>query len=281
MAEVALSHERLIAEISSTELVHGKAAFWWLGQLSFVVKVGSTVIYLDPYLAENPARRTPPLLRPEEVTNASLCTGSHDHSDHIDPEALPGIAEASPGCKFVVPNPHVDRVTALGCHPESVIGLRPDETAVVAGVKVTAVKAKHETFGETDLGFPHLGYILEGADVCFYHAGDTLVYEGLVTTLSQYALDAMFLPINGRDARRFRSGCLGNMTYQEAVDLAGDVQPHLVVPAHYDMFANNAADPEEFADYLDARYPGLPCWIGPPGRKVVFGGRWSQNDEPA
>ena len=281
MADVALSHERLIAEINATELMDGKAAFWWLGQLSFIVKIGPTVIYLDPYLAENPGRRTPPLLRPEEVTNASLCTGSHDHGDHIDPEALPGIAAASPDCKFVVPNPHVERAVALGCHRESVSGLRPDETAVVAGVQVTAVKAKHETFDETDLGFPHLGYVFEASDVCFYHAGDTLVYEGLVTTLSAYALDAMFVPINGRDAARFRAGCLGNMTYQEAVDLAGDLQPQLVVPAHYDMFASNSADPEEFADFLDARYPGLPCWIGPAGEKVIFGGPWSENDEPA
>ncbi|MBM3473478.1 MAG: MBL fold metallo-hydrolase [Armatimonadetes bacterium] len=281
MAEVALSHAGLIAQIDATELIHGKAAFWWLGQLSFAVKVGHTVIYLDPYLADDAARQTPPLLRPEEVTNASLCTGSHDHGDHIDPEAVGGIAAASPDCKFVVPSPHVERVIELGCPPDSVVGLRPDETAVVAGVKITGVKAKHESFDETDLGFPHLGYILEANGVCFYHAGDTLVYEGLVTTLAQYPLDAIFVPINGRDARRYRSGCIGNMTYQEAVDLAGDVRPHLVVPAHYDMFASNSADPNEFADYLDAKFPDLPCWIGPAGDKVIFGGPWSENDRPA
>ena len=281
MAEVARSHQELLHDINATALVDGKAAFWWLGQLSFVVKVGHTVIYLDPYLAADAARRTPPLLRPEEVSNASLCTGSHDHGDHIDPEAVAGIAAASPGCKFAVPSPHVDRIVTLGCPRESVVGLRPGETAAVAGVKITGVKAKHEFFDESDLGFPHLGYILEANGVCFYHAGDTLVYEGLVTTLSQYPLDAIFVPINGRDARRYRSGCIGNMTYQEAVDLAGDVRPHLVVPAHYDMFASNSADPDEFEDYLDAKFPDLSCWIGLPGEKVIFGGPWSENDRPA
>lgn len=282
MAQVAQAHDELLADIDSTETVHGKAAFWWLGQLSFVVKVGEAVIYLDPYLADDPARQTPPLLQPGQVTNATICTGSHDHADHIDPASVPGIAEASPRCKFVVPNPHLDRMTALGCAPDSIVGLRPDETAVVAGVTITALKAKHEFFDESDLGFPHLGYVLEAGGVCFYHAGDTLIYEGLVSALQRWeTMDAMFLPINGRDGSRYRSGCLGNMTFQEAVDLAGEIRPQLVVPAHHDMFANNQADPAAFEDYLNAKFSDLPCWIGAAGEKVVFGGSWSDNDRLA
>ncbi len=279
MAHVAQAHDELLADINSTETVDGKAAYWWLGQLSFVVKVGDVVIYLDPYLAENPARQTGPLLTPSAVTNATICTGSHDHGDHIDPETIPGIASTSPRCKFIVPNPHAARMTELGCAPEATVGLRPDETAVVAGVTITAIKAKHEFFDESELGFPHLGYVFEASGVCFYHSGDTLIYEGLIAALQRWEkLDAIFVPINGRDGKRYRSGCLGNMTYQEAVDLAGDVRPHLVIPGHYDMFANNQADPEAFADYLQAKFPDIPCWIGPAGQKVVFGGPWSDSN---
>jgi len=279
VAHVAQAHDELLADINSTETVDGKAAFWWLGQLSFVVKVGDVVIYLDPYLAENPARQTGPLLTPSAVTNATICTGSHDHGDHIDPATVPGVALASPRCKFIVPNPHSARMTELGCAPEATVGLRPEEAAVVAGVTITAIKAKHEFFDESELGFPHLGYVFEASGVCFYHSGDTLIYEGLVATLRRRKkLDAIFVPINGRDGKRYRSGCLGNMTYQEAVDLAGEIRPHLVVPAHYDMFANNQGDPEAFADYLQAKFPDIPCWIGAAGQKVVFGGPWSDSN---
>ena len=38
---------------------------------------------------------------------------------------------------------------------------------------------------------------------------------------------------------------------------------------------------EAFADYLDAKFPDIPCWIGSVGQKVVFGGRWSENDRTA
>jgi L-ascorbate metabolism protein UlaG (beta-lactamase superfamily) len=33
-----------------------------------------------------------PLVQPGEVTNATVVLGSHDHADHIDREAWPGIA---------------------------------------------------------------------------------------------------------------------------------------------------------------------------------------------
>ncbi|MBR6391053.1 MAG: MBL fold metallo-hydrolase, partial [Lachnospiraceae bacterium] len=67
-------------------------------------------------------------------------------------------------------------------------------------------------------------------------------------------IDIELLPINGRDAVRYRRNCIGNMTYQEAADLAGEVGPAIVIPGHWDMFADNSADPHAFEDYLYAKY---------------------------
>ena len=41
------------------------------------------------------------------------------------------------------------------------------------------------------------------------------------------------------DAKRYRQNCIGNMTYQEAADLAGEIDPQMVIPGHWDMFADN------------------------------------------
>ena len=84
---------------------------------------------------------------------------------------------------------------------------------------------------------------------------DTVVSEGLKTQLSRWKFDMMFLPINGRDAARFASGCIGNMTYQEAADLAGGLAPGMVMPTHYDMFTGNPGDPNAFAAYVKVKYP--------------------------
>ena len=90
-----------------------------------------------------------------------------------------------------------------------------------------------------------------------YHAGDTLRYEGMLPALKAFGpMDVALLPINGRDGERYRRNCIGNMTYQEAADLAGELQPRMVIPGHWDMFRDNPGDPEAFADYLDAKYPG-------------------------
>ena len=59
------------------------------------------------------------------------------------------------------------------------------------------------------------------------------------------------------DARRLKRHCIGNMTYQEAADLAGALQPGLTVPAHYDMFAMNSLNPKLFFDYMKVKYPTL------------------------
>ncbi len=69
-------------------------------------------------------------------------------------------------------------------------------------------------------------------------------------------IDAALLPINGRDAVRYRRNCIGNMTFQEAADLAGELQPGLVIPGHWDMFADNPGDPDAFVDYLTIKYNG-------------------------
>ena len=91
------------------------------------------------------------------------------------------------------------------------------------------------------------------------------MYDGLTDTLRQWPrLDAMFLPINGRDAERFLTGCLGNFTFQEAVDLAGELRSGLAVPAHYDMFAGNQEDPQKPCASSKPKFPESPTGSAPP-----------------
>ncbi len=59
------------------------------------------------------------------------------------------------------------------------------------------------------------------------------------------------------------------MTFQETVDLAGELEPRLTVPGHYEMFSNNSEDPQKFADYMRVKYPHLQFWIGEHGVAVV------------
>jgi L-ascorbate metabolism protein UlaG (beta-lactamase superfamily) len=275
MVEIAARGTELLEEIARARTEPGRVAFWWMGQHSFILKGGETVVYIDPFLSPHAARQTPPLLAPEEVTNADLVLGTHDHLDHIVPGTIPGIAAASPQARFVVPRTAAEGVRELGVSPERLLPLTDGEAvgyplAGGHGVRVTAIKSKHERFDEVPgVGFPFLGYVIELNGATVYHAGDTIVYEGLVTALRRHRPSVAFLPINGRDAERLKSGCIGNMTYQEAVDLAGDVGVRWAIPTHYDMFIGNQEDPTKFVRYLEVKFPDIRTWVGPAGQRVV------------
>jgi len=263
------SGQALIAEIDATPVEPGDAVFWWLGQHSFVVRTCEAVVWFDPYLTPNEKRQSPPLLAPDEVTNADVILGSHDHADHIDRPALAGMAGASPRARFIVPRAVLSSLRETGVPADRFVALDAEEDLQTHGVQVTAIAAAHEFFDvDPERGHPYLGYIVQSGGVTIYHAGDTLKYEGLETRLKRQPIDLAFLPINGRDATRLARNCIGNMTYQEAVDLAGAVRPRLTVPAHYEMFASNAEDPALFADYMRVKFPGVKFWIGGHGTPV-------------
>ncbi|MEN6478206.1 MAG: MBL fold metallo-hydrolase [Anaerolineales bacterium] len=262
-------HAELIYDINKAEPPYGGLSFWWLGQHSFVVKAGGRILYFDPYLKPDERRLVAPLLRPAEVRHADWVLCSHDHSDHLDPFAIEGIVAASRNTRFVASRVAAGHLRGLGVTEERLVALDEGLAYEEDGLRISALAAAHE-FLDRDpvLGYPYLGLIVETGGVTIAHLGDTCRYDGMLAKLRRFAPDILFVPINGRDAVRLKSGCIGNMTYQEAVDLAGELRPRLTVPAHYDMFAHNSADPRLFADYMDVKYPGLQYWIGEHGVRV-------------
>lgn len=265
----------LLAEVQSTRLAHGQGAFWWLGQQGFIVKLGAATALLDAYLTPSSDRRVPPFMTPGQAAQFGVIAGSHDHGDHIDRPAWREIAERSAKTQFVAPRLLVESLAnSLTISTDRFTGVDEGEPALCGGLKITGIGAAHEFLDvDAESGLhPYLGYVIEGNGLVIYHAGDCCVYEGLLTKLKRWPrLDVAFLPINGRDARRLASGCIGNMTYQEAADLAGALEPGVVVPSHYDMFAMNAEDPRLFAEYMRVKYPRVEVLLCEHGKRVRFG----------
>lgn len=271
-----VSGTQLVDDMNACRLNAGECAFWWLGQHGFAVKFGDAVVYVDAFVSPLKGRTVAPLLRPEEMTNAVAILGTHDHIDHIDRPSWPGMSKAAPAAKFVVPRRVMESVMGdLSLGAGRVIGLDAGESAEVAGVKITAVPAAHELIDQDPLTGWHryVGYVLESDGCCVYHAGDTCIYEGMQATLRHWKIDVAFLPINGRDAVRLSRNCIGNMTYQEAVDLAGAIKPRLVVPTHFEMFSGNSENPKLFADYLAVKYPAIKMVVPTHGERVLVEAR--------
>ena len=239
----------------------------WLGQMGLRVEIGGKKLLIDYFASDAPGRRIAPPIPMDGVADIDAFLGTHDHLDHIDHGAWRVWARTCPEARFIFPSMHARAVTGDGIPAERQLPVDAGGCVRLGEVTIRAIPAAHEFLAPDEQGrFPCLQYIVEGGGRRIYHAGDTLRYEGMLPALKAFGpIDAALLPINGRDGKRYRSDLIGNMTFQEAADLAGELRPTLVIPGHWDMFASNPGDPDAFADYLDAKYgPGIRCVIPKP-----------------
>ncbi len=278
-----IAHTRDVAlDIVTAQPPPQAVAMWWLGQASVVLRAASTTVYIDPFFSEYPSRLVPPLFTPENAPPADYVLCTHEHADHFDPQTLPGMAQASPSARFVVPLSIVEQATALGIAARRIFGAQPGEVLHLGPITVFSVPACHGLKAPPALyGFdlveregkhlyPYLGYILEIGGVRIYHAGDTIIYDGLVQQLREQEIDVAFLPINGRSYFREQQEIVGNMDEREAADLAAAAGVKLLVPIHYDMFAANQGRPGALVDYIQTSHADLSCLIPAPGRRFTF-----------
>jgi L-ascorbate 6-phosphate lactonase len=260
----------LVRAISDEMVPEGAIALWWLGQASYALKAAGTVVYVDPYLQSSDRRLSPPPFAPEAVTNADLVLLTHDHTDHVDPKALPGIAVASPKARFVAPRPIVGRVAELVGGAERVVAAVADEALSLGAAEVIPVPAAHEQLELVADGYTHLGYTLRLGGRTVHHTGDTTPYEGQIERVKAHGVDVLLVPINGRDYYRTKRGTIGNMDYREAGDFAVDVGAKVAVPMHYGMFQGNTVPPGYFVTYLADYHPAQSVYVFGRYGKYVF-----------
>jgi len=258
--------------------VGGRAlALWGLGQVGVAIKGPTGIVYVDPYLTAsdggggNLPRTFPPPLSPDEVTNASAVLLTHNHIDHTDPDTVLPTAEASPGARFVGPFTSRDTLVTAGLDADRIVVPTVGEQLEVAGARVTAIPSAHtELERDPERGYPYLGYVVEWNGVTIYHAGDTVVYDGLIETLSAWPIDVALVPINGRDYFRTARGIIGNTDFREVAELTETLDFGLVVPTHYDLISGNTADPGHFVSHLYNLNPMRPHKLLRPGELLYF-----------
>ncbi len=268
--------------IATTQPPPNTVAMWWLGQASVALRGSGTTVLIDPFLSNYPNRLVPPPFAPEAAPPVDYVLCTHEHVDHFDAKTLPGLAQASPHAHFIVPLPIVEQALALGIPAEKVLGTQPGEVLHLGSITLLSVPASHglkappATYGFDFVErkgqnlYRYLGYILEIAGVRIYHAGDTVIYDGMVERLRELEIDIAFLPINGRSYFREQLDIVGNMDEREAADLAAAAGVKLLVPIHYDMFAANQGRPGTLVEYVQSHHPQLSCLIPAHGSRFTF-----------
>jgi len=270
----------LVNEINETRVEPGGLQIWWIGQAGFVFKSSKQIIYIDPYLSTYAERITrgkpsehvrirPAPMKPHDVTHADIVLCTHNHADHIDPDGIPIIAARSPRANFVVPECARDTMRGFGIDDGRIHTMRGDDQLRLREIHIYAVPAKHEEFDKhPKKGYPYLSYLVNIDGIRVFHAGDTIPYGGQVERLKGHRIDLALVPVNGRDEFRHKLDFEGNFTCKEAVRFALDIDAGLTIPMHYDMFAINTADINEFRSIADRH--NLRYMIMDYGGSIVF-----------
>lgn len=269
----------LMHQITHLAVPSGQLALWSLGQAGFILKGGSTVICIDPYLSDSiarqggPARRFPPPLTPEALTNVQWVLTTHEHQDHTDAETLLPLLDASPEA-ILVASPQSRKIALEAGIADSRIRMPCIGQRVEAGdFFYTAIPAAHYQYEVDEQQHARwMGYLIEWNGVTLYHSGDTLVVPELLTALEGVALDLALLPINGRDYFREEQEIIGNLWPGEAVQLAQRLAPRVLIGMHNDLFAENRVHAGFLFDEIDRQTPFQRCHLLQAGELYLYAG---------
>ena len=257
----------LIKKFSEAEVKPGSLTLVWLGQSGFAIKApDGTIVYVDPYLTDTTsigykpyihARMITPVIPCDEPIDLKAVLYTHDHMDHMDPNTVVQLlwntstfmVASSPVCeKFLKASLHVDddRIRPLNEYESMKIGM----------LTVTAVPANHSPGA--------VGYIVESEGQCMYFCGDTQLFYTMPEIGKRWDIDVAFLCFNAQG---------GNMDILAATALTKVLKAKCVVPAHYGMYSDNNADPDNFELALQRKLPEVQFRVMKPGKLTEFAKR--------
>ncbi len=257
----------LMEQIRQFRTPPGSVALWWLGQMGYIFKSpAGTTLGVDLYLSDSCAgavpgldlnRRVPVLIEPEELeVDVFACT--HNHGDHTDPETIRRLSHKG-AMLFAGPPPSCEVFRSAGVPEERIRMLWPGAALRQGDLELRAVFALPTDASDLN----HLGYAIRfGEGPLIYLTGDTAWHE-LVAEAAPRKPDVLIACINGGFA---------NLNHWEAAGLAARIEPAVAIPCHYDLFADNAADPRQFRAALSVRAPRVryrqlrhgEVWLYPP-----------------
>jgi L-ascorbate metabolism protein UlaG (beta-lactamase superfamily) len=254
-----------------------------LGQVGYLLERDGLRVLIDPYLYDSVAdqygeqlrRMVTPTLPVGGWTGVDWLLLTHGHLDHADPASLQTILRESPQVRVICPREVIPFVREVGFSPERISLADEQGRELGEALFVRAIPAAHTRVERDETGALRcVGYLLKWANLCCYHAGDTVPAPEIFSALAGERIDFAFLPVNERNYFRDENGIVGNMTVREAIAMADRLGAHTLVPTHWDLFAPNSTtvwEIEGLHAHLKARcrLRFLPC-----GRPHRLGGEF-------
>jgi len=194
-------------EVDRIETPEGDLEITFLGHGSLLFTFAGKRIYVDPFCRVADYTSLP---------KADLVLITHEHRDHLDPEALECIRTDT-----------TEIVHTMLCEGkiEGGIVMRNGDVSVVQGFQIQAVPA-YNLIHKRENGDPFHpcgdgnGYVIGFGDLCVLVAGDT---ENTPELKALQHIDIAFLPMN----------LPYTMTPEMVADVALAIRPRILYPYHY------------------------------------------------
>jgi L-ascorbate 6-phosphate lactonase len=153
----------LIDDLRQAAVTEGSLRLYWLGQAGFAFRTAAGKrVFLDPYLSDSCERLfgfkrlSLPALRPEDVeTDWVILT--HEHADHLDPDAIPVIARNNPHCRFAGPSGCTAGLEAAGVTAARRVLLEPNRPHDLGDLTVHTAPADHGDISASTTALMHFG----------------------------------------------------------------------------------------------------------------------------
>lgn len=297
-------------EIEATVVKSNTFAMWWLGCTGIWLKSDkSTNILCDLWCGtgkqshgngkmkkghqmmrmsgcENmqPNLRTQPfVIDPFAITNLDALVVTHIHSDHVDINTAAAVLQnCDATVPFIGPQGVVDIWTEWGVPKERCIVVKPGDVIKVKDITITALEAFDRTALITaaedvvlkgqlpqDMDKIAVNYLFDTSGGSLYHAGDSHYSNQFAKHGNQYKIDVA-LGAYGENPR----GITDKVTSVDMLRMAESLNAKVVIPVHYDIWANFQADPKEISMLWEAKKDrlqyGFKPYIWQVGGKFVY-----------
>lgn len=274
-------------EIESREVPKGEVSLWWCGGPSWILKTDEGgVFFIDQYCGPsmytsyyycgvckqagadsiNWTRLNPHVIDPWKFNKLDGVFCTHAHQDHCDIYAVKA-ALTTTAAPFYAPPVAADKLRRFEVPEDRIVVAKVGESVKVKGAEVEFLICYDQTAiktGEGDVNIPFeeaaCCYLFKTSGGNILFMGDTWYHDGYVTIKQNYDVDVAIFDM-GSNA----PGATDKMTPYDCARVGQTLGAKLLIPDHYDNWANTAGDPEllvnQFVRIVEENTPEIKTMI--------------------
>jgi len=281
-------------EIAGFNVRPGTVALWWFGGAAYALKTsGGEVFLIDNYAGPsiyttydgcgvcrtsgaptlNWLRLIPQVVDPWAFDRVDGAFSTHQHQDHCDIYTIKAATKTTT-CAFVGPAAAVEKFRNFRVPKERIRLVKPGDSVQFGATKVQCLMNYDIMAAMTGVDDPHgirpyeevaVSYLFQtdGGSVLFL--GDTLYSNAYVNIGAKYRVDIACMNM-GHAA----PGATDKMSPYDVMRVAQAVRTEVLVPNHYDNWANSQEDPSVLEWLVHRQAPGIKTVILQPGARFVY-----------